>query len=266
MFLQLLKKAEFRYLSIGIETPEDSVLRKAQKHQNMNNSIHSSVKKILSYGIIVDASFILGFDNETELSAGFMMNCIGDSGICMAMVGTLYALPGTQLARRLKKEGRLLQDVTRIRNNSMEIDQMTSGLNFLTNRPRSEILRDYSSILSYIYNPENYYRRLTYLGLNLKPCYRYKPGINKKIRLWISFVKVCGIVGFNVRTGLLFWKLLLTMLIKNPKALEPVVSFAAMYIHLEKHARFIIELTNTKIRNIEQYGESIYNELLFDFC
>jgi radical SAM superfamily enzyme YgiQ (UPF0313 family) len=266
MFLQLMKKAEFRYLSIGLETPEDTVLEKAHKHQNMNKSIPGIIRKILSYGIIVDASFIFGFDNETEQSARLMMNCIRDSGICMAMVGTLYALPDTQLARRLKNEGRLFQEVTRISNPSLEIDQMSSGLNFQTIRPRSDILKDYSSILNNIYDPENYYKRLTYLGLNLKPCYRYKPGTFKKIRLFRSFLMVCSKVGFNIRTGILFWKLLIIILLKNPKALEPVVGFAAMYIHLAKHARFIIELTNAKIKDIEQYGENNYYQMILHFA
>jgi radical SAM superfamily enzyme YgiQ (UPF0313 family) len=264
-FLQLMKKAEFRYLSIGLETPEDTVLERAQKHQNMNKSIPVIIRKILSYGIIVDASFIFGFDNETEQSAGLMMNCIRDSGICMAMIGTLYALPDTQLAKRLKNEGRFFQEVTRISNPSLEIDQMSSGLNFLTIRPRSDILKDYVSILNNIYDPENYYKRLTYMGLNLKPCYRYKSRLTKKIRLFRSFLMVCGKVGFNNRTGKLFWKLLYKVLIKNPKALEPVVGFAAMYIHLAKHARFIIELTSAKIKEIEQYGENNYNHMILHF-
>jgi radical SAM superfamily enzyme YgiQ (UPF0313 family) len=256
--LQLMQQAEFHYLSIGLETPEDIVLEKAHKHQNMNKSIPEIIRKIMSYGIIVDASFIFGFDNETEHSARLLTNCISDSGICMAMVGMLYALPDTQLARRLKNEGRLFQDVTRINPNSMEIDQMTSGLNFQTIRTRSSILKDYVFILNEIYDPENYYKRLTYLGLNLKPSNKHKPGVLKKIRLFGSFLKVCRKVGFNRRTGLLFWKLLFILSFKNPKAIESVVGFAAMYIHLAKHTRFIIELTNAKIRDIEQYGENNY--------
>lgn len=254
--LRLLQQAEFRHLSIGLETPEDIVLETAHKHQNMNKSIPDIIRKILSYGIIVDASFIVGFDNETEHSARLLTDCIKDSGICMAMVGTLYALPDTQLARRLNSEGRLFQDVTRINPNSMEIDQMTSGLNFQTIRPRSSILKDYVSILNEIYDSENYYKRLTYLGLNLKTCYKHKPGVIKKIRLFGSFLRVCGKVGFNRRTGMLFWKLLFILSFKNPKALESVVGFAAMYIHLAKHTRFIVELTNPKIRDIELFGEN----------
>lgn len=258
--LQLMQKAEFRHLSIGLETPEDNVLEKAHKLQNTNKSIPDIIRKILSYGIVVDASFIFGFDNETEHSARLMMDCIADSGICMAMIGTLYALPDTQLARRLKNEGRLSQEVTRISISSTEIDQMTSGLNFQTVRPKSTILRDYAFILQNVYAPENYYKRLTYLGLNLKPCHRHKSGALKKIRLFGSFLRVCGKVGFNHRTGRLFWKLLFILSFKNPKALESVVGFAAMYIHLEKHARFIIDLTNSRIRDIEQYGENNFNQ------
>ncbi|NTV79349.1 MAG: B12-binding domain-containing radical SAM protein, partial [Clostridiales bacterium] len=264
-FLKLLKKADFRYLSIGLETSEDSVLEKAQKHQNVSKPIPEIIRKILSYGIIVDASFIFGFDNETEQSAGLMMNCIRDSGICMAMVGTLYALPDTQLAKRLKKEGRLFKEIARISNHSLEIDQMSGGLNFRTIRPRSDILKDYTSILNNIYDPENYYKRLIYLGLNLKPCYRHKPGTIKKIRLFRSFLRVCGKVGFNIRTGKLFWKLLIIVLLKNPKAIEAVVGFAAMYIHLDKHTRFIIDLTNKKINDIEKYGENNYTQMILNY-
>lgn len=263
--LQLMQNAEFRHLSIGLETPENSILEKVHKHQNMNKQIPDIIRKILSYGIVVDASFIFGFDNETYQSARLMMECIRDSGICMAMVGTLYALPDTQLERRLKNEGRLLREATRISSPSTEIDQMTSGLNFKTIRPKSAILWDYISILDNIYEPHNYFKRLTFLGLNLKPLCRYKPGALKKIRLLRSFLKVCQKVGFNSRTGILFWKLLFTVSFKNPKAIESVVGFAAMYIHLEKHARFIIDLTKSRIRNFEQNADSDYNREILQF-
>jgi radical SAM superfamily enzyme YgiQ (UPF0313 family) len=244
-----MNKAGFRHLSIGIETPEDHLLDKAEKRQNMHQPVPDIIRKILSYGIIVDASFILGFDHEDEKSADLIVQCISDSGICMAMVGTLYALPDTRLARRLKAEGRLFQDDSRI--SVMEIDQMTSGLNFLTIRPRQKILQDYISVLERIYDPVNYYKRLTFLALHLSPNHQYNPGALKKLRLLVSFLRLCRKVGFNKQTGLLYWKLLSTLLLKNPGAVEPVIGFAAMYIHLAKHARFIIELTNAKIKDIE---------------
>jgi radical SAM superfamily enzyme YgiQ (UPF0313 family) len=250
-YLQLLKKANFRYLSIGLETVEDEVLKMAQKPQNMNRSFPDIIRKILTYGIVVDASFILGFDNETDHTATLLMNNIQESGICMAMVGTLYALPNTQLKRRLAGEGRLLEEGTIIMDPSVEIDQMSSGLNFITIRPKSTILKDYINVLTYLYEPANYFKRLTDTGLHIKPCSRYKPGLKQLSRLIGGFFKVTAKVGFNRNTGFYFWKLLATIVVKNPKALETVVSFAAMYLHLAKHSRFICNITLERLKALK---------------
>jgi len=246
--LRMMKNVDFRYISIGIETPEDNILKMAQKKQNVNKPITEIVKKIYSYGIVVDACFILGFDNETEDTANMLINCIQNAGICMAMVGTLFALPNTQLSRRLKQEGRLFEEGTTVGDINTEIDQMSSGLNFKTTRAREDILRDYVRILKTIYDPVKYYSRLTYLGLNLKRNNKHKPGIVKLLKITRGFLKVCGKVGFNKTTGLLYWKLLFKILLTNPIAIELVVGLAAMYIHFAKHSQFIINLTNEKIK------------------
>lgn len=253
--LQLMKNAGFRYLSIGVETPEDEVLMLAQKDQNKNLAITEIMNKIFKYGIVVDASFILGFDNETEKTADNMMQCIQEAGICMAMVGTLFVLPNTQLSDRLKREGRLLAEGTIVRDTATEIDQMSSGLNFLTVREKAVILRDYVKILNYIYHPVNYYERLTYLGLRLKPASKYRPGPGGRLKMVKAFLRICSKAGFNRTTGSLFWKLLFTILVHNPRALEMVVGLAAMYIHLSGHSQFITELTNNRI-NVMEHQEA----------
>ena len=245
--LQMMSDVDFRFISIGIETPEDEILTMAQKKQNVNKPVTEIVKKIYSFGLVVDASFILGFDNETEQTADRMIDCIQEAGICMAMVGTLYALPNTQLFRRLKREGRLFEEGTTIKDVDTEIDQMSSGLNFRTTRARIDILSDYIRILKYIYDPVNYYNRLTYMGLNLKPNYKHKPGMVQILKIAQAFFKLCGKVGFNKTTGLLYWKMLVTILLKNPQAMEAVLGLAAMYIHFAKHSQFVVELINEKI-------------------
>jgi radical SAM superfamily enzyme YgiQ (UPF0313 family) len=257
--LQLMRNAGFRYISIGIETPEDDLLKSAQKQQNMYKSIPEIVRKMLSFGIIVDASFILGFDDETEKTANYIIHCIQDSGICMAMVGTLFALPNTQLSARLKMEGRLIEESTNISDSSTEIDQMSSGLNFQTIRERTNILHDYIKILSYIYDPVNYFNRLKYVGLHLIPNSGYTHNVFQKLKLTRAFGRVCIKLGFRRNTWLLYWKLLLVIFLKNPGALESVASFAAMYMHLYRHSRFIINLTHEKIKRIERYRGMTFN-------
>ena len=260
--LRRMKEADFRYISLGIETPDNRVLKMAQKEHNMNLPIVEIIEKIHSYGIAVDASFIMGFDNETEQTAGMLRNCIQESGICMAMIGTLYALPNTELARRLKREGRLFRESTTISDINTEIDQMSSGLNFITERARTDILRDYMKTLKYIYDPLYYYRRLTRLSLQLAPDYKHRPSFTKGLKMARSFLIICVKVGLNRTTGALFWRMFFTILYRNPKAIEPAVTFAAMFIHLSKHSQFIVDLTNRKIEHIEQLGEDKYNEMM----
>jgi hypothetical protein len=62
---------------------------------------------LASSGIIVFAGFIVGFDSEKGSTAEGMIECIEDTAIPVCTVGLLYALPATQLGRRLLREGRL---------------------------------------------------------------------------------------------------------------------------------------------------------------
>jgi hypothetical protein len=96
------------------------------------------VHKVYAAGMIVIAGFIVGFDTEKSGSgvAEAMIDCIEATSIPICMVGLLTALPNTQLTRRLQREGRLLAI------NVAGGDQCTSGLNFVTLRPRREILAD----------------------------------------------------------------------------------------------------------------------------
>jgi radical SAM superfamily enzyme YgiQ (UPF0313 family) len=261
--LQMMKDVDFRFVFLGIETPEDEILKLTNKTININRPIVKAVNKISSYGMIVNAGFIIGFDNETDQTAESMIQCIQDSGICMAMVGKLYALPETQLTRRLKREGRLFENSSTLRDNNTALDQTTSGLNFITSRPRLDVLKDYNQVIKYIYNPERYYERIRYTSLILKPVNKYNPGIVRVLKNVKVFLKICIKVGFNKTTGWLYWKVLLTVIFKNPKAIEATVNLSAMFIHFYKQSKFIIDLSNDEIRSIENCGEEKYNQLMF---
>jgi radical SAM superfamily enzyme YgiQ (UPF0313 family) len=261
ILLQMMKDVDFRFIFVGIETPDDEILKLTNKKINVNRQIMDSVIKISSYGMIVNAGFIIGFDNETAQTAEKMIQCVQDSGICMAMVGKLYALPNTQLTRRLEREGRLFEIGSTL--NDSALDQLTSGLNFITTRPRMEVLQDYLHVIKYIYNPKHYYERVLATSLNLKPAYKYKPDIVKLMKNLIVFFKVCRKVGFNKTTGWFYWKILITVFFKNPKAVEATVNLAAMYIHFYQQSKYIIDITTDEIRSIESRGEDNNNQQIF---
>jgi hypothetical protein len=160
----------------------------------------------------------------------------------------------------LKREGRLFESDSTIRDTGTELDQMTSGLNFKPSRPRLDVLKDYIQVIKYIYNPEHYYERIMCTCLSLKPVNRYRPSILRILKSVKVLLKVCLKVGFNNTTGWLYWKTLLTIISKNPKAIEAAVNLSAMFIHFYKHSKFIIDLTNQQINYIDRYGEEIYNQ------
>jgi hypothetical protein len=189
-----------------------------------------------------------------------MNEFIQDTGICVAMLGLMYALPNTRLTKRLQQEGRLFEEFSIFTDNKTQIDQASSGLNFITLRPRIDILRDFVDVISYIYKPEHYYERIIRTCVNLRVTNKHKYNFKKILKNLRSFSRILRKVGFNKITGKSFWKMFFTVLLKNPKAIEWGVSLSAMFIHFYKHSDFVIELTNQQIDYIDKYGEEVYNQ------
>ena len=149
--LSEMRRAGFRKVFLGIETPVEESLKEAQKSQNRGNLL-DSVKKIQSYGMEVMAGFIVGFDNDPDDIFERQIKFIRDSAIPLAMVGLLTALPDTQLWRRLEKEGRLLGESTGNNTNT--------ALNFMPKMDPARLVEGYISIMRTIYNPREYYQRV----------------------------------------------------------------------------------------------------------
>jgi hypothetical protein len=260
--LKMMNALDFRFVFIGIETPERDVLEFTKKKINLDKPISEAVKKISSYGMVVNAGFIIGFDNESDNIADNMINCIQESRICMAMLGRMYAIPNTQLTRRLQNEGRLFKNSSKITDLNTIIDQTTIGLNFKTIKPRLQILNDYVRVIRYIYDPTNYYERVTQTGLMIKPANRYRPSVKKIIKMIEVFFKLCYKLGFSKNTGWLYWKMLITLIFKNPKGIESAMNLAAMYIHFYEQSRHIIQKSTEEIKKVELYGEEEYEKMM----
>ena len=179
-FLQAMSEANFVGVFVGIESPNADTLVATKKKQNIRRGLVESIHKIYAAGMFVTAEFIVGFDSEKGSIADEMIELIEDAAIPVCMVGLLYALPNTQLTRRLEKEGRL----TPRRNSYLpgSADQCTHGLNFDTLRPRQEILLDYKRVLEKVYDPAAYAGRLERLASLLDNSHRNRQTPARKSR------------------------------------------------------------------------------------
>ncbi len=109
--LKLFGDAGFRWVFLGIETPDTESLAEAGKKQNLKSDLLEAVYNFYRNGISVFSGFIVGFDNDTPRSFSLMYEFILRSGIQVAMLGLLTAVPRTPLYQRLASENRLRLDV-----------------------------------------------------------------------------------------------------------------------------------------------------------
>lgn len=250
--LELLHQANFFLIFIGIESPDPETLRLMQKKQNTRRSIPESVHRIQAAGIMVIGGFIVGFDNEKEGVGDGIVELIEDASIPVALIGLLWALPNTQLSRRLKQEGRLYPRSEFLESLKFEGDHGMPGLNFNTKRPRQEILADYREVVARAYTPQAFFGRLRRTGLNLG----VKPPLGAlKLRdaPWI-LKEFVGLASAMTKAGKAerreFWGLMLTLVRQNPRALLHVATLSALYLHLGPLSREVIKGIDRQIEDV----------------
>ncbi len=237
--LRLMNEANFIGVFVGIESPDTSTLIAMRKKQNTRRDIAQSVHKIYAAGLYVTAGFIVGFDSEQGSVADSIIELIEEAAIPVCMVGLLYALPNTQLTRRLATEGRLHADL--LWDPAAGMDQCTQGLNFETLRPRREIFSDYKRVLEEIYEPVAYAKRLQRLTRLLG-----KSNPNRQVRANDSRSKLGGLeVVHRVVSKLpgaqdIFRQTIIQCASTNPQWARITVLLTAFYLHLGPFSRHVI--------------------------
>ena len=73
-----------------------------------NYSYLEAIQKIQSYGILVQSSFIVGYDCDSQATFDELIGFIQESNLLMPLINILTPFPGTELFKRLEEEGRIL--------------------------------------------------------------------------------------------------------------------------------------------------------------
>jgi radical SAM superfamily enzyme YgiQ (UPF0313 family) len=222
--MQLMVRAGFDTVFIGIETPDENSLAECNKLQNRNRDLMLCVKQIQRSGLQVQGGFIVGFDNDPPSIFDRLTRFIQESGIVTAMVGLLNAPRGTQLYDRLTKEGRLLHDISG--------DHMDLSMNFVPKMNRETLVAGYRRILGTIYSPKCYYERVRRFLAEYTPArtHMFRFHFSYLHALWRSFL-ILGIVGKG-RFG--YWKLIFWSLFRRPRLVPLAISLAICGFHFRK--------------------------------
>lgn len=223
--MQMMSKANFHKVFLGIETPNMESLKECGKMQNTKKDLTEAIRLIHNHGMQVMGGFIVGFDNDNETIFDNQIGFIQKAGIATAMIGTLTALPKTQLWHRLKREGRLQSDTT---------GQNTEVIaNFEPRMGKKKLAEGYNRLVSSAYSYKNYYKRVnTFLK-------DYKPTVVSRLRkediraLLMSMWRI-GIVS---RARFRYWKLLIKTGVTKRKAVPVAVELAICGLHFKKFAK-----------------------------
>ncbi len=249
--LGMLKQSNFFAIFVGIESPDTETLVAMRKKQNTRRSIADSVHKIYHAGMFVTAGFIVGFDSEKGSVAEPMIALIEEAAIPIAMVGLLYALPNTQLTRRLAREGRLHVDHDSAP--AGKGDQCTAGVNYETKRSRLEILRDYREILDRIYDPDAFCGRIERLASMLDCSSRRRELPEGDIRRRLSTINMVHELLSRLPEGReRFWKAFTTCMSRNPNSVRAIVTLMAFYLHVGPYSRYVMKQIDRQIVDLEQ--------------
>jgi hypothetical protein len=160
----------------------------------------------------------------------------------------------------LRREGRLFRRVAL--DLAGAIDQTTSGLNFTTERPRADVLDDQADVLRHIYDPAQFYKTLIKVATRLKPAYKHRAGLREALKLALGFVRLSAKAGFSRQTGLLYWRALLRVLVKNPAAIDVVANMAAIYLHFAKQSRYVVRTLDAAARDVRPVSGERSHELV----
>ena len=221
--MEMMVKAGFDSVFIGIESPEEESLKECQKIQNKNRDLLSNVKMIQRSGLQVMGGFIIGFDNDPLSIFQRQIEFIQKSGIVTAMVGMLQALPGTRLFHRLKNENRLEGVITG--------DNVDGSTNIIPMMGMDKLVEGYRSVMKHIYTPKHFYKRIKVF---LKEFKAPEATVPLSFNRLLAFVRSSFIIGIWGKERFHYWNLLLWTLARRPRMLPLAVTLSIYGYHYRK--------------------------------
>jgi radical SAM superfamily enzyme YgiQ (UPF0313 family) len=226
--MEMLVKAGFDTVFIGIETPNEESLAECNKQQNKNRNLLESVKRMQRAGLQVTGGFIVGFDSDTPSIFQRQIEFIQESGIVTAMVGLLNAPPGTGLYARMREEGRLI--------GLMSGDNVDGTTNILPKMGLDALREGYRNMMQHLYSPEHYYERvMTFLREYKRP----------KVRNPLDFQRLLALLRSSIRLGIFgkerfqYWKIFFWTIFRRPQLFALTITFAIYGHHFRRICKSI---------------------------
>jgi radical SAM superfamily enzyme YgiQ (UPF0313 family) len=234
--LDLLVQVGVDQVFLGIETLDAESLERTKKYQNLSVDIDAVCRKINRAGINIIAGCIIGFDEERPHADQRLIDFANRHSIPMIFATLLQIGPGTELYKRLEREGRIAGDLA-----TENIGSQTNMINFIPTRPRKEIVHEFIRVYEELYEPKAFIQRAFKYCVKMQaPHFKRSFALPNKREMY-AVLTVLFQRGILNRPGLLFWKYIAKMIFIAPKRIEIFMTLCIMgehfytYRHTIKH-------------------------------
>ena len=221
--MDMMAKAGFVSVFIGIETPDEDSLTECHKSQNKHRDLLASVKRIQNAGLQVMGGFIVGFDNDKPSIFQRQKDFIQQSGIVTAMVGILQAPLGTKLYDRIKGEGRLLDEISG--------DNGDGSTNIIPKMDPVVLKEGFAGLIHDLFSPGLFYDRV-------KTCIReYRPAkssVHLQAQEVLALLRTIWFIGILGKERKQYWNLFFWTLFKYPQKFPLAITFTVYGYHFQK--------------------------------
>jgi len=106
--VRLMAEAGCESVFIGFESINSGSLEESSKHQNQSNDYKKLIKVFHKYGIMINASFVFGFDHDDTNVFEATVKFAIEAKLASINFHIVTPFPGTPLFQRLQTEGRIL--------------------------------------------------------------------------------------------------------------------------------------------------------------
>jgi radical SAM superfamily enzyme YgiQ (UPF0313 family) len=101
-------QAGLRSLFVGFETLNPDNLKLQHKYQNLNKDYAQAIQRLHGLGVMINASFVFGMDEDDETVFARTVEWAIRNGIETATFHILTPYPGTVFHENIKRQGRIL--------------------------------------------------------------------------------------------------------------------------------------------------------------
>lgn len=172
--LQLAVDSGLKYLLLGLETPSQEALKEAGKGFVKVNEVKEFVEKLRNYGVIVDSSFLFGFDEHDQTIFEATFDYAKEIGIDSVHSVILIPFPGTTTYAKFEREGRILtKDWSKydgvhvvFEPRNMTVKELENGA-YWFHRRAAKLMKRWSEIEGYGMNTSTKFKWKTIIALIL---------------------------------------------------------------------------------------------------